>query len=441
MTKLFDQQVKWALEKARALDVEAEIYASTGKSFKVQVFQAEIEDFSFSQTAGIGIRVVQGSRNGYAYTENLSKESVEEAVEAASKNVQLVTPDRGIALHHPPEAPSMELVDEKLDRVPVPEKIALAETLEKTALALDPKIKNVPYANYGDSEGSVRIANTKGMDRSYSSNLAWIACGAVAEAGETQSGYKVQAARHFEELDAERVAKEAAELALAKLGAEEIPSGKYGVVFTPDAFSELLETFVPVFSARMAQEGKSPLKGKLGETIGSPVVHLVDDALLPDGFSSRPFDDEGTPSQRLAVIEEGVFKSFLHNSQSAAIDEVSSTGHAARSSYRSALGISPSNFYLAPGLATPEQLKQNCIEVTEVAGLHAGANAVSGDFSLSAQGFLHGDESKPIKNFTVSGNFLDLLRGIEAVGNDLEFFPSGIGTPTVRIQELAVAGK
>ncbi|HBN10296.1 MAG TPA: hypothetical protein DD435_17205 [Cyanobacteria bacterium UBA8530] len=440
----FDREISWFLEKAKKLGVEAEAYASSGKSFKVQAFQSEIEDFLLSESAGIGIRVVDGSRNGYAYTENLSRESVEAAVEEAAENVKLVTPDKGIALDNPPAPPALDLYTPALAEVDVTRKIQLAKDLEKKALAVDPRIKNIPYADCGDSEGLVRIANTKGLDRSYSANLAWIACGAVAElGGETQSAYKVKASRRFEDLEKATIAEKAAREAVAKLGALEVNSGDYPVVFVPEAFCEILETFVSIFSARMAQEGKSPLKGRLGETIGNPVVSLIDDPLMNDGFSSRPFDDEGTPSKKLAVVEAGKFLSFFHNSQSARIDGVESTGHASRSSYRSAIGISPSNLYLVPGKTDPCELKKDCLVVTEVAGMHSGANPVSGDFSLSAQGFRYSEneETYPIKNFTVSGNFLSLLASIEALGNDLEFFPSGVGTPTVRIKELAIAGK
>lgn len=434
----FDHEVKVAIQYAKQKGLEIEVYATSGSSFHVSAYEGNVEDFSLSDSAGLGIRTVSDNRNGYSYTEDLSDDAIRRAVDEAAENVKLVNPDKGIKLDNYPAPPTINLVGEGIAKVGDAEKIELAKKIEASALGFDPRIKIVPHAGYGEATGFTRIANTKGLDRGYDSNLAWIGCELVSVEGEdTESKYRVKASRSFQDLDADKLSREAARQAILKLGAHEIPSGKYPVVFTPESFCDLLGTFCGMFSARQAQEGKSPLKGRLNEVIANSMVQLIDDPLMKDGFASRPFDDEGVPSKRLVVIKDGKFVSFLHNTQSAAIDGVTPTGNAARSSFRGTVGISPSNFYIEPGDLAPESLCHECVVITDVAGLHSGANPVSGDFSLSAQGFYKGD---PIHKFTVSGNIIEVLKNIDGIGCDLEFFTNGMGSPSVRIKELAIAG-
>ena len=205
------------------------------------------------------------------------------------------------------------------------------------------------------------------------------------------------------------------------------------------------ERLLVVFQ-KMVQEGKSPLAGKLGLSIGSSLVHLIDDATRPAGIASRPFDAEGYPSQVINLIADGVLKTFLHNTETAAKDGRQSTGSATRYSYRGTIGIDISNFYLEIGQHTKEKLLEEIgtgLLLTDVHGTHAGVNQITGEFSLQADGFWveDGKVSHALENFTVAGNFLELLQNIKSIGNDLKFSPmAGAGSPSVRVTELAVGG-
>ena len=448
MTVLFDQEVAALQQMAKDKGVAtAEFYLEKQQSLSIQAFNQEIETFSQSTTMGLGVRVLKDGGQGYAYTEQLSGDGLEMALNEAIANAALVPAPEGAEIRSFPESAAMDQYNPAIGEVPIEQKIAQAKAIELAAKAIDPRIEQVPYAYYQDGSGWVRIANTLGLDKTHRSNLAMIACEAIAVGdGLHKEHYDVTGSRQFADLDPQALAAKVAGEALHKLGARDIASGHYPVVFDRDAFRSLLNTFWGIFSAKAAQEGKSRLKDKVGETIASPMVTLIDDPLEMRAYRSRPFDDEGCPSQALTVIEKGVFTGFFHNVQTANRAKTQTTGHGTRSGFKGVVGVAPSNLILQPGekdlaglLATPDK----AVYITSVTGLHAGTNGISGDFSLQAEGYYYegGKEQYPVHLFTVSGNFYDLLKGITAIGSDLVFEPGGAAlTPSVLIESLAIAG-
>ena len=260
----------------------------------------------------------------------------------------------------------------------------------------------------------------------------------------TGTGFAIS--RDFEALSVEKIAGEAVEEALFMLHAAPVPSGTYRAIIHSRCMPDLLGVFSDVFSAENAQKGMSLLAGKEGEVIAAPCVTLMDDPLLPGGLASRPFDAEGVAARPKAVIENGRLTTLLHNLKTARKAGVKTTGNAAKGGYAGTVEVAPSNFYLKPGEKSLEQLTAEMGEglvITDVSGLHAGANAISGDFSLIAQGYTvkNGRKDQPVERITVAGNFYQLLKNIRAVGSDLCFPGSSMGSPSVDVGEIAVAGK
>lgn len=445
----YTNETQGVIAQAQRLGLEAEVYLRASSSTSIRVQDGAIDQFSLSDSRGAGIRVIREGRVGYAYSEDLSAEALLRTLEMAAKNAALLeaAPERGLA-EFPGETPEMpELYRPDLKEVPLPRKIAAAMELERIAKAADPRIKNVTSTGYSDAHGFLRVVSTKGIDRMYRSSSAWVSTvPLVTQDGENKTYYQIKVTRDFDHIDPEQIAKEAVALALSKLGSQEVASGIYPVVFDPETFGDLISVFCGIFSSKTAQEGKSLLRGKVGEKVASSVVTLVDDPLHLEGWGARPFDDEGCPSRRVSLIEEGVFKTFLYNSETARKDGVESTGHAARGGYKGILGVAPSNLILVPGEETPAQLlgrHERTLHVTHVTGLHAGANAISGDFSLQAEGFLYenGERVGPVHNFTVSGNWYKLLESVEALGSDVEYQSSAVACPSVLVKDLAIAGK
>ena len=257
---------------------------------------------------------------------------------------------------------------------------------------------------------------------------------------------------NLKDFDIKAIAADAVENAVSTIGAGSVPSGKYTAVISNKTMATLLMTYSSVFSAEAAQKGLSLLNGKEGEKIAADFITIVDDPMYHDNVIKRTFDGEGVATYAKNVVEKGVLNTLLHNLKTAAKAGVKSTGNAGRPSYASVISVSPFTFYIQPEgnvqekAQVPEELlrkAENGVYVTDVTGLHAGANPVTGDFSLSAKGFLitEGKKGAPVKNFTVSGNFFELLKNVEILGRDLDFVQGTFGSPSVLVRELAIAGK
>jgi PmbA protein len=443
----FSEAQAFVLENAKQRGVSIEVYASQKSSTTIKAYVGEVSDFKLSKRAGLGLRALIKGAWGYSYTENLSEPALLHCLENALENASLVAPESHAALAAHPEPPHVgDLYGEGLSGVSVDRKVAVALELDRAVRQADKRVVSVPHIRYTDGESEIAIANTQGLERNYKTNyVVQYAMPLVSENGQSKTGVEWQFSREFESLDPTRTALQAVEKSVAKLGAKIPTTGKYPVLIRNQCMAKLLGTYSSIFSAKMVQEQKSPLTGKLGQSIGSSLVKIVDNATRPAGIESRPFDAEGYPSQDITLVENGVLKTFLHNTETAAKDGVQSTGHASRSGYRGTIGISTTNFYLEAGKGSEADLMQPIeagVLLTDIKGTHAGVNKITGEFSLQAEGFWieNGKIAYPLENFTVAGNFLELLVDVKAIGEDLDFGISGDGAPSVRVKVLAVGG-
>ena len=444
-----DQFIQALLDEALKAGIEtAEIYLSSGDRFKAMCVKGEITNYTVNATRGLSLRGLYQGKMGYAATEAFDEAAVAQLVEAVKESATL-TEDEDVQEIYPgdKEYPKADNYNPALDQVNEGRKLALIQEIEKKALALDERITALNYNMISTSSGETRIVNSYGLNLSHRDNMAVCYISATAKEGDrvaTGSGFKVT--RNFEEMDADAIAKEAVDEALFMLKAAPVPSGTYRAIIEAKCMPDMLGAFDGVFSAESAQKGLSLLAGKEGEMIASEAVTLMDDPLLPGGLASQPFDAEGVATRTKAVIEKGRLTTLLHNLKTARKAGVKTTGNAAKAGYAGAVNVSPSNFFLAPGKKTLAQLMADMgdgLVITEVSGLHAGANAISGDFSLIAQGYTvkNGKKDAPVEQITVAGNFYQLLKNIRAVGSDLLFPGSSIGSPSVDVGEISVAGK
>lgn len=440
----------FALGKEAGLE-EMEIYFTQSKNFSTRVYQKEVDDYEVSVEQGVGFRARFAGKVGYSYAEVLDEESVELLIRGAKANAQIIDSDDDIEFFSgSPDYPEVEAFDSGIEAVTAEEKIDFALALEAEAFATDERVTMVNWASAGYGESDVYIANTKGLEQSFRRNGAYGYVSVVVNQGEqTKTGLRVIFGNDWTEFDAKKLAREAVEEATSLLGAESLPSGDYRILLRHDVARNILSTFASVFSAEAVQKGLSLLSGKLNQEIASPLVTLVDDPLLKNGGASASFDDEGVATYRKHVIEEGRLVTFLHNLKTAKKDGVSSTGNASRASFKSPVGIAPTNFFIQPGTKNYDSLVESLghgIIIINVQGLHSGANPVSGDFSLGAYGYLveNGVIVRPVDQITVAGNFFTLLTEVEAIGSDLEFGSPGagghVGSPSLLVRHLSVAG-
>ena len=444
-----EQFIQALLDEAKKQGIEAaEIYLSSGDSFRAMCVKGEIANYTVHATRGLSLRGLYNGKMGYAATEAFDEEAVAQLVQAVKESAELTEDDDVQEIYQgDKEYPQIDNYNASLDEVPEQKKLQLIQDIEKKALAMDGRITALNYNMISTSSGATRIVNSYGLNLSARDNMAVCYVSATAKEGErvsTGSGFKVT--RNFDDLNADEIDKEAVDEALFMLHAAPVPSGTYRAIIDAKCMPDLLGVFAGVFSAESAQKGLSLLAGKEGEMIASEIVTLMDDPLLPGGLASQPFDAEGVATFTKAVIENGRLTTLLHNLKTARKAGVKTTGNAAKSGYAGAVNVSPSNFYLKPGKKTQAELLADMgdgLVITEVSGLHAGANPISGDFSLIAQGYTvkDGKKDQPVEQITVAGNFYQLLKNIRAVGSDLTFPGSPIGSPSVDVGEIAVAGK
>ena len=447
MEKSFELQMNEfaarALDAAQAAGISpAEATVALSEAFSVRVRAQKLEDYKVSDRVQLTLRGRWQGRIGTASTQAMDRESLALLIQGVKESAELIEDDEQDDIL-PPDAQYGEVCNhsDAIDTISAEDKIALAMCIDERLCAADARIS--PDATVVSTASEIfSIKNTLGLDLSHSSNMIYAYASCLAKEGEAAAtGFKLLWGYAMEDVSPFDVADGCVKDAVEKLGAGRLQSGARRVVIRNNAMADLLSTFCGVFSADNAQKGLSLLAGKEGTAIASPAVTLTDDPLLPWGMGSCPFDREGAATMTKNVIDGGVLRTLLHNRKTAKKAGVATTGNAAGSGR-----VAPSNLYIQPGQASLDDLlarMENGLLLTEVSGLHAGANPVSGDFSLLARGFevVGGKIQRAVEQFTVAGNFFALLMDVEAVGSDLLFEGSPIGSPSVAVKKLNIAGE
>lgn len=426
---------------------DMEVYYQKNKSFNIKIFESEILSYSIAEQEGLSFRGLFNDKMGYAYTEKVDKTSVDMLVREAKINAEIIdSDDEEFIFEGSEEYKQVENYNPSLENVSTEEKIELAFALEKAAQDFDKRVEKVDPCMYSESFSESIVVNSKGLELKDRSNLAILYAGVKVKDGEdikTSSSYKMT--NDFTKFDVEEIAKEAVEEGIAMLNAKPIGSGDYRTVLRYDVASDFLESFTSIFSAEAVQKDLSRLKGKLGEKISNEIITIVDDPFMKDGIASTGFDSEGVATTYKKLIDKGVLKTFIHSLKTAKKDGVEPTGNGFKG-YKSSISIGPTNMYMEAGQTSFDDMISDIdkgLMVTEVQGLHSGLNTISGDFSLSASGFVieDGKIGRPVNQITIAGNFFDMLNDVEDLADDIKFGMSAIGAPSMKIKTLSVAGE
>ena len=436
-----------AVDAARG-DEAVEAFADESRHTEVRARGGEVEGLEFSESRGVGVRVIADGRVGFAWAADPSVEEVRSSVDRARENAELAEPDPFNVLPGATAADEIpELFREPQADMPLDRKVELALALERRATSMDPRVTRCDDVVYGDAISRVALASTVGVGSSYERTDTWCVVSALASDGdETQTGFSFRIGRELGELAWEEVADEAVQRATSMLGASKPPTAKVPVVLDPFAGSSFLGVLAGAISAEAVQKGRSLFADRVGDRVGSVAVSLIDDGRLLAGPAAAPFDDEGVPTRRTELITDGVLHGFLHNTYTAARGSTGSTGNAQRGGFRSTPGVGTSNFFLAPGDEPPSALLRRAeggVLVNSVSGVHSGANPISGTFSVGATGHRIGPGgalAEPLREMTIASTIPEMLASIAAVGDDLRFFSSA-GVPTILIAEMTLAGR
>ena len=434
-------------EKGQALGLtDMEVYFVEDENFSCKVFEGEVDSYAVSATRGVSFRGILDGKMGYTYSE--IPEDFDFLATSAVENAKLIEKDdiqeifAGDGTYK-----TLELFTPGLEKVEAQRKIDFLKTVESVALESDARVKSLNYNLFANGKSTVRLINSKGLELSEVSNFAYAYVSVlVADGDENKTAGDYIVSSDFSDYEPEAFARKLVAQAVAKLGASKPVSGKYPVIFENRVAANLLEAMSGCFSAENVRKDLSRLKGKLGEAIGVPGLFIVDDPYLKGGLGSASFDGEGVGTRPKDVLSNGVLRTYLHSLSTAREAGIAPTGNGFRSGFKGAIAISPSNLYIRPGsLSFGELLGQagNGVCISDIQGLHAGLNAISGDFSLSASGYLieNGKASRPVHELTVAGNFFELLNQIKGIGSDLDFPASHVGSPSLWIDELSIAGE
>ena len=428
---------------------EYELYYQAGSNTSVDTFQHQINEFSSALAGGVCFRCIVNGKMGYASTEALNAEQAKAVVQKAADNAAVLEAEEAVFLGEGGQ--EYEPLEDRSYQLPTTEEL-IAKVLETTEnlYAADAMAVDGCQTQGIVETGEMAIYNSKGLDlhRSYSA-AGLVVVGVVSDGKEMSNDYQIKLGQ-LDKLDTDTLVKKAIDGAKEKLGGEVAPTGQYPVVFSPEAMTSLLGVYSSIFNSEAAQKGLSKLAGKEGEVIAAACVTLIDDPFHKENPEPMNFDAEGSPTHKKAVIEKGVLNTLLYNLKTAAVAGKKTTGNASKAGYDAAVGIRPFTFYLEGGELTEEELLQkagNGVYITDLSGLHAGADAISGDFSLQSAGYMieNGVKTTYVKAFTVAGNFYELLKNITALANN-SHLPRAMGSttfgaPTTLVEGLSVAGK
>jgi PmbA protein len=438
------------VEQAQAAGAqEAEAFVQDGRQLQVTVNGGHVDFLKEAHTRGGGLRVFVDHKLGFVFSSDFRPEAVQGLAERAVTLARFGLADEHAGL--PPaawlargDAPDLDLHDAAIAKLATDKRIAMALAMEKAALGVDKRIQRTQGCGITSFVGGTALANSLGAALEYPSTSISMFVTALAEdAGGKQQGWGEGGTwRHLGQLpDPEALGQKAGGEALRRLGPRKVESQQVPVVMHPDIVESWLGRVAGAFSGEEVLKKTSYLHDKLGQSIAAPGVTLVNDGRRKGGPGSEPFDGEGVATQRTVLIDGGVCKSFLYDSYNARKAGVQPTGSAQRG-YASVPSIGTHNLFLEPGTSSLEEM---------IAGVQRGFfyidsgafgyNPTTGDYSFQASGFWieNGAIAYPVDEITVASTTLEMLRGIDAIGRDIEWRGS-TSCPPIRIAEMTVGG-
>ena len=437
---------------ARARGTEqVEAYVVRSRDTEIEVFDGDVESLSVASVEGVGVRVVVDHREGYAWCGSLDADAAAETLAEARDNAGFAVADEWAGLPERDDfdwpKPHVDPYSAQLASVPTDEKVAIALAVERATRSADPRVRGVEAAGYGDSMVEAAIASSFGivadMRRTTCSAHAFAMAG---EGVETQTGAGFVVGRTIEDLDVDRVARDASSRAVRLLGATQPRSQRVPVIFDPLVTRSLVGLVGAAVSGDAVTRGRSMFVDRLGETVAAPNVTIVDDPTFPGALGATPSDAEGVPTRRNTVVEGGTLAAFLLNTRTGRRCGSGTTGSAVRGGFKTVPGAGARALFLEPGTRSPQDIMASVPEalyVQSVSGLHSGTSIVSGDFSVGAEGLLvrDGEFAEPVREVTIASTLPRMLLDIAEVGNDLEWLPGNAAGMTLLVAEMTLSGR
>jgi TldD protein len=420
-----------------------------------------VKSGSFNIEQGVGVRAISGEKTAFAYSDEISLNALQDAARATraiaaagqARRTKVVPRAAPVALYRDVDP---------IASLPSEAKVSLLEKLEKRCRALDPRITQV-MASLGGEYEVVLIARADGAIAADVRPLVRLSVQVIAEQnGRRETGSSGGGGRtdyaHFTDEVLERYARQAVSQALVNLEARAAPAGTMTVVLGPGWPGVLLhEAIGHGLEGDFNRKGSSAFSGRLGQRVASPGVTVVDDGTIPGRRGSLSVDDEGTPTQRTVLIEDGVLRGYLQDSLNARLMKMPLTGNARRESFAHVTMPRMTNTYMLAGSHDPAEIIKSVPKGLYATNFGGGqVDITNGKFVFSAaEAYLieNGKVTHPVKGATLIGNGPDALTRVTMIGNDLQLDPGigtcgkegqsvpvGVGQPTLKIEGLTVGG-
>ncbi|MGY0218762.1 TldD/PmbA family protein [Endozoicomonadaceae bacterium StTr2] len=439
------QAIDHVLSTVRDQGAEADVIASNNNSFSLKANKGELDEYKVTSGQVIGVRVVKDQRVATSYSESLEPASLDQMLANALESARYAKVDEHQQISCQDSKITTDIAEiYQPDNTPVDDKIALALSLEQGVIS-KPHVSSSPYNGFGETESYTLIANTKGTLCQHKERAFYCYAYTLYEQDGKQSMQGgMSYGRRFDELDGDFCINHGYELARDLLDGEPVETGSYSVIFETNALSSLLSAFSLCLSGVGAMKGINPWREKVGQQVASKQITLTDKAYIEGGMNICAFDSEGYATQDNILIQQGELNTLLHNSHTASHLNVENTASAARSA-KSSLEVAARHKVIAAGSASSSEVTSGeYLELIELQGVHSGADAISGEFSFGASGFLcrDGKRVQPVRGITVAGNFYQMLNEVDALGSilkpadDRSFY-----APDIRFSRLSIGGK
>lgn len=435
---------KW-INRALELGMEGfEITQSLNKSREVSWFEGKMDSFITSKMISTSMRALVDGKVVSVSLEKVDDDKIDETLQALKSAAALVSESEKDELV--PPMPT-EIVHSKRKWVE-PEATQILEvlsSLEQKLLKADSRVTMVNSLGFSSGFSNSQLTNSLGLDVEEKAEIqAIFAEISMEENGDLRDGYVYEAVENLDDLDQEALVQKLIDKVASQLQAKSIKAMTCPVILDNEAMSTLFSSFAGMFSGSLIEKGISPLSHSLNEQVFSNKITIIDDPKNTDAISLQNYDDEGYPTYSKVVVNQGVFETILHNTKSAKKMNMTSTGNGFKKG-GGATGVSPRNLYIVPGQDSFDTLLKtmdNGVVITELAGMHAGIDFVSTNFSLQAKGYLveNGQKVRPLTLITIAGNFLEMMNNIVAVGNDLKWEMRTIASPSILFAQGAIGG-
>jgi len=441
--KAICERVLRAAKKAGA--AEAEAFLQSNRELEVQVRDGRVESVKQADARGLGVRVLVERRTALVYTSDFRDHALDALADRAVSLARRSPPDEANVLAEPAsgKAVTLALHDPAAAALGPDDLVRRVAEAERAGRAVD-RVTATMDAIGVRSDARTRILNTRGVDRHYPATFVgtWLNLLAEDEGGKQRAGSEGSSQRFLADLKApEEIGREAARRAVRMIGARVVPTERLPVLMHPDVAGGWMSAFSSAFSGEQVFKKASYLTERMGETIGSPLLTLVDDPHRPHAVGGAPCDDEGVPTRRVVLLDKGVVRRFVYDLRWAAKAGTDSTGHGSRG-YESVPGIDTHSLYVENGTTPVAEMIRGLdrgFYLTDTGAF--GYDPATGGWSYQASGLMieKGELTTPVTDVSVASDTLAMLNGVRQVGDDLEF-DGGVSCPHLLIDEMALSG-